>query len=262
MGFFVQLKESVVRPKFYANIYNQGFGKTFKYLFLLFLITFIIGGMFFSFSFLTGVDKVIAEVQTKAPDFVLADGKLQVSGQQPLVYDEGNTKVVVDTTGKTTVESLSSNAGNYVLITEKEVVTQQGLRHQSYKFSDFPIEFNKDMLMEKLPYLKSILIIIGVFAFIFGLIGRLFWALVLSLGALVLDASLKTKLKYSKLYNICVYALTLPIIIELIKNNALANFPYFSIVYWGVGLIYVYLALKAIKQEEHTDPTDSKPILE
>ncbi len=258
MRFFLQLKDSVTKPKFYSTIYNQSFTKTFKYLVLFLLITFIINGAIFSYGFLTGVDKFIVSVRTNMPDFVLANGKLQVEGPQPYILEDDNFRFIIDTTGQTTEASLNNKPTDYILLTENQMVTKQGIRSQAVMFSDIPFEINKDMLLQKLPYIKFVLIIFGIFAFIFGLIGRLFWPLVLSLGALIIDASLNTKLKYSQLYNISVYALTLPIFIELLKNYIIPRFPFFFLLYLGVGLVYVYLALKGIKGNESTEPVNTE----
>jgi len=256
LKFFRQLKESITSPEFYKTIYDQSLGKTFKYLLLFFLVTYIIGGSIFSVHFFSGVNTFIAEVQSKMPEFVLANGRLEVKGEQPVVFEDNNTTIVIDTTGKTTEESLSQKTSDYILVTKEQVFSKQGVRQQSYRFSDFPVDFNKDMLMEKLPYLKSAVILIGVFAFIFGLFGRVFWALILSLGALVLNASMKTKLKYAQLFTVSVYALTLPIVLEFIKDQVDLTISLFSVVYWGLGLVYVYLALKAIKQTQYIEPID------
>ncbi len=255
MNFFRQVKDSITDPKFYTTIYNQGFGKTFKYLFLLFLLTFIINGASFSAGFLGGIDRFAAEVQAKVPDFKLANGQLTVSGQQPIMLQNEDTTVIIDTTGKTSRESLAQKPGDFMLITKDQIVTRQGIKTQEISFAQVPLSLDKSQMANLIPYFKLFLVIVGIFALVFGIIGTLLWTLILAVGALVISASVKTDLKFSQLYNISAYALTLPVILELVKQYV-PEIPFFSLIFWGIGLLYVYQALKVIKNEQPLNPVD------
>lgn len=60
---------------------------------------------------------------------------------------------------------------------------------------------------------------------------------------------------FNQVINISAYALTLSILLDIIRDVTYP-IPFFTLIYWAVAMVYLYLAMKAIKQEENMNPED------
>jgi len=99
------------------------------------------------------------------------------------------------------------------------------------------------------PYLKWGTPIIIFFGLSYFILGKLLNALLLSLIGLALCRVKKVALSYSGVFNIMVYVLTLPTIIQVLKGYILPRFPYFGLLYYIIIGIYLWKAVKATKEE-------------
>ena len=138
-------------PKFYNEIAEQGFGKSFKYLVLfLLLVGLLIGGKF-SFVIKTGLQQANQWISENLPgkmkeylpqQIEIKNGKLSVDAEQPfirLLAEEG--AFIVDTTGKIT--SLDDYK-NGLLITETKLIFKQtkptgAVETKEQSFADVPL---------------------------------------------------------------------------------------------------------------------------
>jgi len=73
------------------------------------------------YDFNKGVLMVLNDFKENIPNFVLANGELNVAGQMPIIINDGGPSVIIiDTSGKT-AETVLDNYDSATLITEKKI---------------------------------------------------------------------------------------------------------------------------------------------
>lgn len=251
MNFFNQVKDSVIDFKFYRNIKDNRFAKTFLYLLLLLLV---IHSMITARDFLlvkNVMERASYELSANIPDFQMKDGKFRFEGKMPYyITSSTNELFVIDTTGTVGPDVLKDVIAG-VLVTEDTVYLKNNLQSQSINLADFKgLEFNKQSVINFIPKLSWMVLIVMMVGFIFVLGWKLLNAVLLALLGILINSTYKTDLKYKQLFNFSVYALTLPMLIKLAVDIAGYPIPFFSIIYWSISLVYMSFAIKTYKESE------------
>lgn len=251
MNFFIQMRESVIDFKFYKSIKNNKFSRSFVYLLLLFLIIYFINGTRTFIATRIGVDELAAGMSTNIPEFRLENGEFSFEGEMPYYISSSSDEAfVIDTTGQVS-ESILKDVSSGMLITKNMIyVKRSDIETREFSLTELKgITLTKSKVLEFLPKLSWIVLIFIAFGFIFVLGWKLLNALILALLGLVVNAVLKGRLKYNNLLNISIYALTLPMLIQLAVNLYGYPFPRFWVIYWGLSILYVAMAVKSCKDE-------------
>lgn len=261
MEFFSRIKDSFTNFETYNEIAVQRRGKTFKYFFVLFTLLFIIGSLRLAYDFNVGTSAMIEAAGDKIPEFKFADGELQVEGQQPIIIEgENNTVLIIDTTGKTSEAALDKyNEGAF--ISRHTLVAKQNFETRVIRFSNFKnFSLDKDKLIGLLPMFKWIIVPVGAVLYIFALVWALVTtALLAAVGSFMVKRQIKDKVDFAKLWNISVYALTLPWLLDAAKNLVFPGLPFFFIIKWAAALIILNKAIEAVNNrfsDSHQPPGD------
>ncbi len=250
MVFFGRIKDSFTNFEMYSEIAFQKKGQTLKYFFILFTILFIFGSLRVAYDFNVRISTMIETARDKVPEFSFANGVLKVEGQQPVILEgENNTVVIIDTTGKTN-ESVLGKYSEGVFISSQMVVTKQNFETRIIKFNNFKnFNLDKEKLIRLIPAFKWIIIPVAIVLYIFSTV----WALITSVllaavGSFMVKSQNKDKVDFSKLWNIAVYSLTLPWILDAAKNLVYPDLPFFFIIKWAVAIIVLSKALEAVNK--------------
>jgi hypothetical protein len=251
MNFFIQMRESVIDFKFYNSIKNNRFSKSFVYLLLLFLIIYFINGTRTFIATRIAVDELVAGMSTSIPEFRLENGEFSFEGEMPYYISSSTDEAfVIDTTGQVS-ESILKDVSSGILITKNMLyVKRSEIETREFSLTELEgITLTKAKVLEFLPKLSWIVFILIAFGFIFVLGWKLLNAVILALLGLIISAVMKRRLKYGNLLNISIYALTLPMLIQLAVN--LYGYPIanFWLIYWGISILYVSMAVKSCKDE-------------
>jgi Protein of unknown function (DUF1189) len=267
VNFFYQVKESVIDFKFYKKIKDNRFAKSFLYLLLLMLIVYSMLTVRNYLLVKNIMEQAAFELSETLPDFQLKDGKFSFEGEMPYYISSSTNEVfIIDTTGAVD-ESVLQNSMTGILITENEVYIKNNTQEQKMSFSEMKgTEFNKADLIERLPSLSWMVLIFMLLWFVFALGGHLIFILFLALIGLAISASLNADLKYKQVLNFSIYALTLPMLIDLaidiatlpmligfgggIASALMRQFFYFMI-YTGVAIVYLYFAIKTYRESKN-----------
>lgn len=257
MNFFVQMRESVIDFSFYKSIKNNRFSRSFLYLLLLFLIVYLVNGTKLFVVTRIGIDELTAGMSANVPDFRLENGEFSFSGEMPY-YISRNTDgaFVIDTTGQVD-ESILRDADSGMLITKDTVyIKNSDIETRRFSLTELKgMTLTKSDVLEFLPKLSWIVLIFIAFGFIFVLGWKLLNAVILALLGLILNGIMKGNLKYGNLLNISIYALTLPLLLQLALNLSGYPFPSFWLIYWGISLLYVAMAIRSCR-EQNDGPQD------
>ncbi len=100
-----------------------------------------------------------------------------------------------------------------------------------------------------ISYLRYGIPVIIVFYALFFFVGKIFWALVVSLFGLIVMSIMKMSLEFGDVFKLSIYSLTVPVILETVLEVAGISLPYFVVLYLGIALLYLGLGFREIKKE-------------
>jgi len=121
------------------------------------------------------------------------------------------------------------------------------------------ITLTKSDVMEFLPKLSWIVFIFIAFGFIFVLGWKLLNAVILALLGLIANSMLRGRLKFNNMLNISIYALTLPMLVQLAVNLYGYPVPGFGLIYWGISMLYVAMAVISCRDETAEPDAENEP---
>ncbi len=251
MNFFLQMRESVIDFKFYRNIKNNRFSRSFVYLLLLFLIVYFISGTRTFIATRIAIDELISSVNSNIPEFRLENGEFSFEGKMPYIISSSTREAfVIDTTGQVDATVLKEVESGILITKDKVYLKNNQVESREFSLTELKgITLTKADVLEFLPKLSWIVFIFIAFGFIFVLGWKLLNAVILALLGLIINAIMHSNLKFNNLLNISIFALTLPMLIQLAVNLYGYPIPNFWLIYWGISILYVALAVKSCKDE-------------
>ena len=252
MNFFLQMRESVIDFKFYRSIKDNRFSRSFIYLLLLFLIIYFISGTRIFIAARLGVDELVTSLSTNMPDFRLENGEFSFAGEMPYYISSSTDEAfVIDTTGQVDVNVLKDVGSGMLVTKDKVYLKRSAVETREFSLKELKgVTLTKADVLEFLPKLSWIILIFIAFGFIFVLGWKLLNAVILALLGLIVNAIMGGRLKFNNLMNISIYALTLPMLIQLAVNLYGYPIPSFWLIYWAISILYVAMAAKSCKDED------------
>ncbi len=253
MNFFTQMRESVIDFKFYRSIKNNRFSRSFIYLMLLFLIIYSVNGVRTFVVSRIVVGEIAAGLNDSVPEFKLENGKFSFEGKMPYYIEENADEVfVIDTTGEITEDILKDKKSGMLITEDKILAKTNAIETREINLSELKgLTVTKSDILEFLPKLSWIILVFIFFGFIFVLGWKLLNVVILALLGLIANSVMKGRLQFNNMLNISIYALTLPMLIQLAYNLSGFLIPKFGIAYWGISILYVVLAAKSCIEEEN-----------
>ena len=211
-----------INPKKYVYLYKEKISKAFLYIIVLSIIIGLIQGAM-STMVISGLEKTTEMIlKQDEVQFEMKDGILDFKAS-PIKDEEGQALLYIDTSkGIEELDNLRS------ITVHKDIVTvllkdgfmiKNGSEDVTYKYSDLgldKIDFNNDFLIaafEKVDIAKYIIIPIVIVA---NFIQLIIYAVLISLVGVLSNLIANRKIEYGNLFNLSLYAVTLPAIINLI----------------------------------------------
>ena len=254
MGFFQKIFHSVAGFGKYRYFIRQRPGKAVVYLLLLSLILGAVSLIPVVIDFNKTVSEFIVGFDKSVPNFTFENGKLSVEGDMPIIFGEGSSTLIIDTSSQAD-ESLLNDYDTAVLITSDRMIQKTYANKQVTNFSLMQgLRLNRDDVKRTLPILKlfSVLyMIIGVIVFICA---KFISALIASLIGLMINAITGTKLPYRDLFKISVYSLTLPLFIGTLINLTGVHIPFLNLIFYLIAIAYLWGAINMINKDQATPP--------
>ncbi len=143
----------------------------------------------------------------------------------------------------------------FLIDSEKIIVKNKGQIQERY-FSDLDLEFSRDKLMEFVP--QAYLIVAGVMvaAFIFMAAFFFFGVLIVALLGMIAASCMRYKLTFGQLYQMGVYARTLPLLLKAIVSFLPFSIPMFGIINFGLSVLCIVLAIQKMKEFDLQHPIE------
>jgi len=253
MDFWNQFVSSIIKTGQYEELIQRSTGKAVLYLLLLTFIVTLAYGINIAIYWNNSVDEM-TNAFVNGPQFLLADGVLEVKAPMPYVISNSKDVIkIVDTSGKTDENILRGHKYGFFIGKDKAVLKLNEVESQTYNYDDLRMAkgdtVTKAMMIEVFPRLKwlNVLIVLGLF--IYDFLANLTAALILSLGGLLTSMIINHRIMFNDLYKISIYALTLPLVLELAKELAGIDIPYFKLSFYSIAITYVVMALLLLKNK-------------
>ncbi|MCX7918793.1 MAG: DUF1189 domain-containing protein [bacterium] len=252
-GIFNSIPQSCFNFKFYQEIAKQKVWKSILYLSLLLLIVALILTVYYG----TKLQQVIYEGNKIAkqylPEIRIVNGQAQVNVQQPyIVYKDETFIIMIDTTGQyTSIDTIYQ--GGMLLTQNSLIVKESELVSRIYELSQFPDMVINKQTIEQWTKIAIIVLWIAlpIGLYFYQIVVKWLQIFIFSLFTLSLNNTMKTNLKYSQLVNIGIYALTAPVILDLIYVLVGRPNPLFIWLYIIVYAMYLFMAMKNLKAQDN-----------
>lgn len=277
LSFFKKIRISIFDFDGYQNLAAEKISRTIGYIALLMVILSVVIALAYTYQFASMINGVKNYISSEVAEINFEDYNITVipnNGEEITQIDVDNminAKIIINT--QTDDEEKIQNSintintvENGILILKDRIIIKNSIYANpiEYSIKDICKEYNinvinKDTVLEMLSgnEIKTMYFmffgIMAIYMFIVYLSSLLIDILLLSLLAYIVARISGLRLKYSAIYNIATYALTLPIILNMIYAavNILTGFTieYFQIMYTTIASIYIITAILMIKSD-------------
>ncbi len=250
-NIFQAIVMSFYSRKLYRDVAQNWGGKALLYLLMLLALSWIGATIFVQSTLNHSYAKVSAEIVPQIPVLTFKDGKVSTPEAKPyFIVDPSSHKnfAVIDTTGQfTTLEQ----ADTQILLTQTELITQKN--ENETRIDKIPANFNyaadpKVIDSYLVSYIRLAWLLIFplcvMAAFIYRLIQVLFYSLFGKLFSLVSGADVK----YGKIVQISLIAITPAIVLATIQDIFGVHVPFQALYYFLLSMCYIFYGIWANKK--------------
>lgn len=249
MNFASRFFYSITSFDKYRLFLRQSAGKAVVYLLLITMAAALFVYIPAGIDYFRLIDDMTANLDTKIPDFRFANGKLSVSGEMPIIIDNGAYPVIIDTSPNSE-NTVLDQYDIVILITSDKIIQKNYVEKTISDLGAFKgLELTRDDLAKIFPIMKPIGIFVIMLMVLFYIIGKFINALIISLIGLIINKVEKTKLSYRSIFKLSVYSMTLPLIISALLNLFPSQLPFAWLLFYVIASIYLFGAIKTIKKE-------------
>lgn len=262
MSFLKNIIGSITDFSAYRDFVRETPGRAIKYFFLIFTLLFVVYAIQLTPVINGFINDTEQEIRDNVPDFRIVNGELEVKSEMPYIVKGNNNSIfIVDTTGELDQSALDEySSGAFVGKTQAFVKEdRQGMsRLNTINFSAFKgTEISRQSLLNLLPAAKKFIPLILLFVYIFGFLSKMVTLLVLALIGLAIKG--RADFRFGHMWSIACHAITLPLLLKAVKDAALPQLPWFTLIYFGVAIFYMYKGIQAAK--EHRDEDRGGPVI-
>lgn len=272
-SFFKKIWYSITKIEKYPEMAIEGVGKAVAYLAKLVIIISVILSAWLTYQTYTELNNGLDYIKNEFPSFSYKEGNLNVeNNQEPIIFErEDIKKIIIDTQTDSQEEinsylnSIDKNSGG-IVVTKDKIIIKNRVTDGAIQYNYTDIfgasgiqEFSKeDVVNLKNNTNMSILIVnvfltLFVYGFIMYFITTLSYVLLISVLGFLATTMLKMKMRYTPIFNMSIYAITLSVILNIIYLvvNIFTGFviEYFQVMYIAVATIYLIAAIMIMKSE-------------
>ncbi len=271
-GFFKSFWYAITNFEKYKEFAFNNSLNVFKYVVILLLLFSIIITFSLVVPIINAFNNSMDYFKNEFPDLTYSEGKLTVDSEEPIYLEDKDLDavIVVDTNATEEekakyIEEQKVHATSILIFSDELVVKTAALTAYSiYEYTQLDDSigvdtFNKQDILNNFTGNQSYKVYISIYLFVFVLILLTYTVMlfidivILSILAFIISKIYKVSLRYSNCIKISVYALTLPLLLQLIYVyvNTFTGFTieYFAIMYDIISYIYVITAILIIKND-------------
>lgn len=272
--FWKKVKTSIFGLEEYQKLAVQKTSRTIGYLAIFMLIFAFFVTLSITYRFHTTLQNVTNYIDENIETIQFKNGTLSIQGKQkPIIIEDSEVfygKIIIDTNASDEqIENYTEDIRTYqngMVISKDKVIFKTSMSNIPTTVSLLDIanqyhivNLDKQAIMSFLTNQQVYIVYVAFFVVIF------IYMFMIYLGTVLVDAVLYSllghitallsglRLKFTAIYNIAAYSLTLPIILNLIYMvaNILTGYTiqYFSIMYMAITCIYVITAILMIRSD-------------
>ncbi len=266
MNFFNRIVTSIKDFDKYQIFAVEKTSTAIKYLCLILIIFSIIISCSFTYELNQFLDRGKSFFNENIDDIYYKDGELDVNGGKEVIFytDLDILPTIHINTNEENIDNIGDDEG-IILLKNKMIIKNDAIGQnieynyndllEAYEITEFDknavIDFAKNFNMSKL-YINFIFIT-SIYLFILYFISTLMDVIMLAVLGYILARMISIRLKFKATFNMAIYALTLPIILNLIYIvvNTFTGFyvKYFQWMYTTISYIYMLVAILIIKAD-------------
>lgn len=272
MNFFKSFWYAITNFEKYKEFAYLKTSEVIKYIAILLVLFSLLITVALAVPVLNTVNSGINYFEKEFPDLNYSEGKLVVDSKEPIYLQDENLDAIllVDTNAtleeeEKYLEEQKSHATAILVFSDKLVIKTAALTaYTTYEYTqiqnNFGFEsFSKQDILEKITgnqiykLYGSIYLFLFAYMFLTYIVVIFIDIVILSILALLVSKLYKVNLKYSNCVKLSSYALTLPLLLQLvyIYVNTFTGFTitYFSLMYDIISYIYIITAILIMRND-------------
>lgn len=262
MNIFKQFAKSIYSPKEVALFRFQNIGKTIGYVFLLMFISSLLSGISLGVDFVRWASITNEKIVNELPNFKLENGILKSELETPIIQESQDFTFIFDTTGQVSKDDVFKYHNAIGLLKEEAVFISDTEKQQLPYSTLGDLSINKNTIVGFTNKLDSIVLVLlpvlFIFIYLFQTSLKFIGISILALIGTMLAKQTNRKLRYSNLWILSAYAVTIPTIFFSIINALKIFIPFAFLLYWITATIVLYLIIIEIPKSKTSAPTNEK----
>lgn len=272
-GFFKRIITSIKDFDKYIEFAVERMGTAFKYLLKLILLFSIVVSIAFTYKFVNAVNNGMQYFKNEIPEISYTEGELSIESKNPIIIENSEEilqYVAIDVNAEEQAQldyfSKLKNYDNAIVFLKDKMYLKNNMLSEPMAYSYKKIanqygigNFNKAQLIDYIEKLDGTAIYAGAFItmvismFIIYFVSTLIDVIMLAVLGFIISRIVGIKIKFQPCFNMAVYALTLPVILNIIyiAINTCTGFTikYFQWMYSTISYIYMIIAILMIKAD-------------
>lgn len=278
IGFFERLKIAIFKFEDYARLAAQKISKAIVYMLILMIVFALCVSAATTYKFSQSLNNLANYISNEIETLQFKDGTLSIvpskDKDKPIIIENEELpigKIIIDTSDleQSKIDEYNEQIKHYtsgIVILKDKIITKTDMSSitTTMLYKDISeqygiAEFNKDNIISMLTGeggIKlniSFFVATSIYLFIVYFSTVLIDAIFLAVLAYITSVIARVRLKPSAAYNIAVYSLSLPVILNLayIIANILTGFviEYFQVMYTAIASIYVIATVLIIRSD-------------
>lgn len=249
MSFIERIKAATLGFNGYARLGRDNAGG-FGFMAFILLVAMTVSCIWNTVNFVRGLGNG-ADQLAAVPDFSFSNGQVEFKEKMPYVISEGDTIIIIDTTGQTSPSALAGHR-NGILITKNHLYqVQPGRGLSDTDLSTIPFTFSKNSVIGFMQKLWLVIPVAYVFMFLFQLGFKALDACILGLVGLIYGSSTGKRVDFGLGFKLGLYAMTIPTLLQWIVPR-FSTIPFSSTMgtlgflgWWAIAIIYLIFGLQA-----------------
>lgn len=269
MNFFNRIITSIKDFDKYQIFALEKLGVSIKYLALIMLIFALLVSSVFTYKLSFSVNSGISYIKNNIKEISYKDGELTINSDEEIKIinsEEVIQEIIINTSKQEKKNDYNNEISKYqsgIILLNDRVIYKNEMLNQTmeYMYTDIiqANEFNKEDILNfidnfNMASLYSMFLgVVFIYIYIIYFISTLLDAVMLAILGFIFARIVGIKIKFKATFSMGIYALTLPIILNVIyiMVNAFTGFnvKYFQWMYTTISYIYMIVAILMIKTD-------------
>ena len=279
MGFFRRVKTAIVDFEGYQNFISENLSKAIKYFLMITLIFSIIITICITIPFINLIMQFFEYVKNDMPNFSIKDNVLVLESEEPAIFKNDDLSLFIYVYPKLDKEKIdeiyieNKEFKNGVIFAENQffVKLEATAASISYDYNTILDSLRTDEITKQwvenyynssgyINLFIGLILFVLLYMFLTYIIVNLSNSLILAVLSFITAKIYKVNLNYKKSFILSIYALTLPILLNilyvLINNFTGFQIEYFQVMYNIISYIYIVTVILMMRTDLNKTGSD------